>query len=73
MGIFRRHFRCLLLQTPSFTLKDQFIVPLAQFAHTVDDFITGVIVQPFCHSKVVLPGGQRLLAAAIKYSFCRSR
>ena len=44
-------------------------MPLAQFAHTVDDFITGVIVQPFCHSKVVLPGGQRLLAAAIKILF----
>lgn len=66
MGIFRRHFRRLLFQTPSFTLKDQFIVPLAQFAHTVYDLITGVIVQPFCHSKVVLPGGQRLLAAAIE-------
>ena len=45
MGIFRRHFRRLLFQTPSFTLKDQFIVPLAQFAHTVYDLITGVIVQ----------------------------
>ena len=44
-------------------------MPLAQFAHTVDDLIAGVIVQPFRHSKIVLPGGQRLLAAAIKILF----
>ena len=69
MGIFRRHFRRLLFQAPGFTLKDQFIVPLAQFSHTVDDLIAGVIVQPFRHSKIVLPGGQRLLAAAIKILF----
>ena len=69
MGIFRRHFLCLFLQTPSFTLENQLIVPLTQFAYAVDDLITGVIVQPFCHSKIVLPGGQRLLAAAIKILF----
>ena len=44
-------------------------MPLAQFSHTVDDLIAGVIVQPFRHSKIVLPGGQRLLAAAIKILF----
>ena len=52
MGIFRRHFLCLFLQTPSFTLENQLIVPLTQFAHAVDDLITGVIVQPFCHSQI---------------------
>ena len=44
-------------------------MPLTQFAHAVDDLITGVIVQPFCHSQIVLPGGQRLPTAAIKILF----
>lgn len=69
MGVFRRHFLRLFFQAPGFTLNDQLIVPLPQFAHAVDDFITGVIVQPFCHSKIVLPCNQCLTAAAIKILF----
>lgn len=66
MGVLLVHVLCLKLQASSLTLDNQFIMPLTQFTRTIDNFIAGVDMQTLCHSKVVLPCGQRLPTTSVK-------